>query len=246
MNTETTGGRGSYRLGELAVVLVTTGTLAAVLIPACERNRGAPRKVACQNNLRNLALACTNYAKDGPYPRLNNRVTPDLDFGWGAAILPQLDRHDLWMKWKEGIPQKIDLEVMRCPSDIPYPLGPGEGPCSYAANIFIFDPEKPLRIRDIADGAEVTALLAENLRSKKPHNYWDIPPTDGIAFGAGAMEHTAELKNDLGSRHGGAVNIAYVDCHVRLLSDTMSSEVYSALVTPANAPNEPALDASQF
>src|SRR6186997_969020 len=94
-------GRG-FTLVELLVVIAIIGTLVALLLPAVQGARETARRVACNNNLHNLAIACIQYhdtagsfpsgwivTYDGnpPAPVANNE-----GWGWGALLLPFLDQ----------------------------------------------------------------------------------------------------------------------------------------------------------
>ena len=54
--------RGAFTLVELLVVIAIIGILVALLLPAIQAAREAARRASCQNNIKNIGLACINYA----------------------------------------------------------------------------------------------------------------------------------------------------------------------------------------
>jgi prepilin-type N-terminal cleavage/methylation domain-containing protein/prepilin-type processing-associated H-X9-DG protein len=99
-------GRG-FTLVELLVVIAIIGTLVALLLPAVQGARESARKVQCNNNLRNLALACTQYHDSllsfpsgymcyiDPMNTAAGTMANSEGWGWGALILPYIEQKNL-------------------------------------------------------------------------------------------------------------------------------------------------------
>ncbi len=119
--------RRGFTLIELLVVISIIGVLIALLLPAVQQAREAARRIHCTNNLKQLALATTNYTDVwGSYP-LGVHFTLNISTSshW-VAMLPYLDQKPLfdmmnfdWNVWSAAntTVQGVQLAVMMCPSD---------------------------------------------------------------------------------------------------------------------------------
>ena len=70
-----------------------------------------------------------------------------------------------------------------------------------------------------------TLLVSENLRSMKPHTWWDTVP-NAVGFSDGPMAYNVQ------SNHGGGANVVFCDGHGQFLRDDIGDDLFKALVTP--------------
>lgn len=97
-------GRSGFTVTEVVVVLFVFAVLAALILPAIQRSDGG-RRNECQNNMKHLVLAATNYAvrNDGYLPQLyasysfdpdgSSEAIPDtIRRSWAVSLLAELDQ----------------------------------------------------------------------------------------------------------------------------------------------------------
>jgi prepilin-type N-terminal cleavage/methylation domain-containing protein len=134
-----------FTLVELLVVIAIIGILVALLLPAIQAAREAARRISCQNNIKNLALAVLNYEnqKNGLPPATTAQLTSgevfveiepiEAEYSWIVRILPQIEDQALLDQFSldkngrydiaetdlvdAGNPQRNQLPVLLCPSD---------------------------------------------------------------------------------------------------------------------------------
>jgi prepilin-type N-terminal cleavage/methylation domain-containing protein/prepilin-type processing-associated H-X9-DG protein len=97
---------GGFTLVELLVVIAIIGILVALLLPAVQAAREAARRMSCQNNVRQLGLACLNFESSRghlpPGSTLTDKATKD-GISWLVAILPYAEQ--------SGISAAIDRQL---------------------------------------------------------------------------------------------------------------------------------------
>ena len=93
--------KSGFTLVELLVVIAIIGILVSLLLPAIQAAREAARRMSCQNNLKQMGLACHNYEStfqqlppgQGPPPISDNGTSrPSLQ----SIILPYLEGANLY------------------------------------------------------------------------------------------------------------------------------------------------------
>src|SRR5205814_624759 len=154
----------AFTLIELLVVVAIIAVLIGLLLPAVQKVREAANRVKCQNNLKQIGLACFNYASanndafppgSGPHPYLNCAVgTCYYPASVLVMILPYIEganNYNLFDQRYDTLSDPVNLparqqiiSIYRCPSEQnPYPASatyaPGQRGSSqnYAANVGI-------------------------------------------------------------------------------------------------------------
>ncbi len=151
-----------FTLIELLVVIAIIALLIALFLPAVQKVREAAARTQCQNNLKQMGLACHSYhdanralppgyLANMPYSDGATDTSPG--WGWAAFLLPYLEQDNLYRTLSFSLPVEHPtnasgisraMALFTCPSDV----GPGgafvvpnafgsamatAGPCSYAA-----------------------------------------------------------------------------------------------------------------
>ena len=232
-------------LAVAAVGLVACGgILLALLLPAVQAGREAARRVACQNNLKQIALALHNY--HDTYRTFPAAYVPDEDgrpmHSWRVAILPFVEQGPLYEQYDFSEPWDgpnnsqlaatyPNMPIYRCPSEMEN--SPGAGSPSYMVIVApdgIFEGGKWNDLGEVADGASNTLLVVEVVGAT---SHW-MEPVDLDVNALNKMINAAQDGTGLGSNHSGGVNVAFADGSVRFLSNATDLEMLRRLVTKSD------------
>jgi type II secretory pathway pseudopilin PulG len=135
MLTTSTRRRTAFTLVELLVVIASIGILVGRLLPAVQQVREAARRTSCINNVRQLGLACHNFASaQGHFPSAGGpqdqfwsddqykASTPFESAGWMYQILPYVEQDNLANLranngfWVPGGISPSPVQIFNCPS----------------------------------------------------------------------------------------------------------------------------------
>jgi prepilin-type N-terminal cleavage/methylation domain-containing protein len=152
--------RNAFTLIELLVVIAIIAILIGLLVPAVQQVRESAARAQCQNNLKQLGLAChtfhdtykrfpPGYTAAAPY--LDGATDTDPGWGWAAYLLPYIEQVPLQRQIDftrpvagQAAAQAI-IPLLLCPSDLtsgPFTVTDAVGspvailgPSSYAATV---------------------------------------------------------------------------------------------------------------
>ncbi len=178
-----------FTLVELLVVIAIIGILIALLLPAVQSAREAARRMQCSNNLKQMGLACHNYATaHREYFPIGSRASNR--HGLFTFMLPYMEQQSLYDQLnlsgdtrQETVNRYHGVATYICPS---YPADPISTDKSL--------PHYMLGALTTYQGVG-GAIVGRGESVKKPTSFGDIP-NNGV-FGWASQRRIADVRDGL-------------------------------------------------
>jgi len=210
----------------------------AIVLTSCDFGGRPPRRLVCQNNLKQVAIALHNYVRaNGSFPPA---YVADKDgkpmHSWRVLILPFLEEAALYNEYDFSEPwdgPHNSRLTEKCPAVFRCPSASNQNPSAtnYVAVVgdrAFWPGSKSVQFQDIKDGLSNTIMLVEVADSDIN---W-MEPRD-MAFEQAIVGLNVDKRGGISSNHGYGADVAFGDGSIRELFDDLSPATLKALLTIA-------------
>jgi prepilin-type N-terminal cleavage/methylation domain-containing protein/prepilin-type processing-associated H-X9-DG protein len=241
-----------FTLVELLVVMAIVGLFASLALPAIQSTRETARRMTCQSNLRNHALAINEFELVKRFLPPGRDRRKDVDWAWSFQILPMLEQAELFLgadqslRWdatKNQIVVDRALAIFRCPSAVKNFAGDcdfaglmgtvlnaptGLSPFNRGVLVYVDGTDHvAIPLSSVSDGLSQTLCVSENHDLDSPVGRW--------ASGLNCISHDYGRINSsnegIRSSHKDGANAVYLDGAVTFLSDSCDENILACLLT---------------
>lgn len=236
---------GSYALNVLGTLFVL-GLLIGLLLPAVPSARGAARRMACANNLKQLVLGIL-IAKDKHVAarKAPTNNAPEFEGGpevsWRVKLLPYIEQQGLrdaynseqnWESDENWEVAKKRLGIYTCPAEPPQMNRKGGRYTSYAMlrNSNLAE-DNPKLVKPQDAQIQIMESCGANLIWTEPRDVdldtfkWSLAPESEAV-----QKKPWNSRNIGASAHPGGTQAAFVDGSVRFLSQETDPELLRSLI----------------
>lgn len=172
--------KSGFTLIEIGVVLTCISILVGLMLTAINSARESARRITCQNNVRQVALAVENYTSSWRALPIQSGKRPLRSYSILVYLLPYMEQQStaeiigqqlVLHEYREGAFTKVRVPLISCPSssadacNIRFNMGSdcmalhhrGFG----GGGLFEFD--RLVSVGDVQDGLSSTAMLSERI-----------------------------------------------------------------------------------
>ena len=226
--------RSGFTLIELLVVVAVIAILLAILLPALRKARTLTKRIACQSNLKQIAVAWNMYLDDNDGRFYQNRNANLLYGGWSGMQPPSprpLNKYfNLPVDLVVEIKIENDAKIFCCPSDrggaapyMPFEKAYSLWGTSYQTNCMLIGQDQMLIGNDqfVPLHIEVNNRLKNLTLSRVNHHSRLLLVGDyGWYNQIKAPPHPSEELKELAEWHDrvDCHNMAFLDSHVKFLN----------------------------
>ena len=139
-----------FTLIELLVVIAIIAVLIGLLVPAVQKVRSAAQRLKCQNNLKQLGLACVNYADSNqdnllpPGGLFLNWDWSDERGSWEVYTLPYMEQDNIYKQASQVAGGDLKATYQSVAKAWNYFAGLGRSPRYLRCPADDFDPNAPV------------------------------------------------------------------------------------------------------